>query len=33
MTKTLAKGQGNNLLNVGIVREITYIDISLTKDK
>jgi len=29
----LGKGQGNNVYNVGDVREITYIGISLTKEK
>jgi hypothetical protein len=29
----LGKGQGNNLYNVGDVREITYIGYSLTKEK
>jgi hypothetical protein len=29
----LGKGQGNNLYNVGDVREITYIGTSLTKEK
>jgi hypothetical protein len=27
------KGQGNNLLNVGVVREITCIEISLIEEK
>jgi hypothetical protein len=29
----LGKGQGNNLYNVGDVREITYIGTALTKDE
>jgi hypothetical protein len=29
----LGKGQGNNLCNVGDVRGITYIGITLTKEK
>jgi hypothetical protein len=29
----LGKGQGNNLFNVGDVRQITYIGTSLTKEK
>jgi hypothetical protein len=29
----LGKGQGNNLFNVGDVREITYIGTSLKKEK